>query len=68
MVRGEILREKKGTHGFGYDPLFYYPPLGKTFAELSLEEKNIISHRARALGQVKKFIMNGGLAGSEPNR
>jgi len=68
MVRGEILREKKGTHGFGYDPLFYYPPLGKTFAELSLEEKNIISHRARALGQVKKFIMNGGLAGSESNR
>jgi XTP/dITP diphosphohydrolase len=62
LVRGEILREKKGSHGFGYDPLFYYPPLGKTFAELSLEEKNRVSHRARALGKVCKFILNGGLA------
>jgi XTP/dITP diphosphohydrolase len=62
LVRGEILREKKGTHGFGYDPLFYYAPLKKTFAELTLEEKNRISHRARALQQVKRFILNGGLA------
>jgi len=61
LVRGEILREKKGSHGFGYDPLFYYPPLGKTFAELSLEEKNRVSHRARALNQVCKFILGGGL-------
>jgi XTP/dITP diphosphohydrolase len=63
MVRGEILPEKKGSHGFGYDPLFYYPPLGKTFAELNLGEKNRVSHRARALRQVRKFILNGGLAG-----
>jgi len=62
LVRGEILREKKGSHGFGYDPLFYYPPLGKTFAELSLEEKNRISHRARALQRVRNFIARGGLA------
>lgn len=61
LVRGEILREKKGSHGFGYDPLFYYPPLGKTFAELSLEEKNRVSHRAQALNQVCKFILGGGL-------
>jgi XTP/dITP diphosphohydrolase len=61
MVRGEILCEKKGSHGFGYDPLFYYPPLGKTFAELTLEEKNRVSHRARALIQVREFIINGGL-------
>jgi XTP/dITP diphosphohydrolase len=61
LVRGEILREKKGSHGFGYDPLFYYPPLGKTFAELSLEEKNRVSHRARALLQVREFILGGGL-------
>jgi len=62
MVRGEILREKKGSHGFGYDPLFYYPPLGKTFAELSLQEKNRVSHRARALQRVKNFMARGGLA------
>jgi XTP/dITP diphosphohydrolase len=62
IVRGEILTEKKGSHGFGYDPLFYYPPLKKTFAQLTLEEKNNVSHRARALRLVKKFIANGGLA------
>jgi len=61
MVRGEIQFEKKGVHGFGYDPLFYFPPLKKTFAELTLEEKNRVSHRARALRQVAKFIAGGGL-------
>jgi XTP/dITP diphosphohydrolase len=63
LVRGEILPEKKGSQGFGYDPLFYYPPLKKTFAELSLEEKNRVSHRARALRQAIHFIAGGGLAG-----
>ncbi|MBN2400417.1 MAG: RdgB/HAM1 family non-canonical purine NTP pyrophosphatase [Candidatus Aminicenantes bacterium] len=62
LVRGEILYEKKGNHGFGYDPLFYYSPLKKTFAELSLDEKNRVSHRAQALRQLKKFIAGGGLA------
>ena len=46
---GEILTEARGEGGFGYDPLFFYAPLGKTFAQLSGEEKNKISHRARAL-------------------
>ena len=68
LVRGEILREKKGSHGFGYDPLFYYPPLGKTFAEMSLEEKNRVSHRARALRQVREFIISGGLEKIEKNK
>ncbi len=60
-VEGEILLEKRGAGGFGYDPLFLFPPLGKTFAELPLEEKNKISHRARALEQVRAFILGGGL-------
>ncbi len=60
-VEGEILREKRGVGGFGYDPLFLYPPLGRTFAELSLEEKNRVSHRARALDHVREFILKGGL-------
>jgi XTP/dITP diphosphohydrolase len=60
-VAGEILGEKRGAGGFGYDPLFLVPPLGKTFAELPLEEKNRISHRARALAQVREFIRSGGL-------
>ncbi|GAB4339121.1 MAG: XTP/dITP diphosphatase [Desulfobulbaceae bacterium] len=46
---GEITTERHGESGFGYDPVFYYPPLGKTFAEISMEEKNAVSHRGRAL-------------------
>ncbi len=45
---GEILTKPCGTDGFGYDPLFFYPPLGKSFAMLSPSEKNAISHRGRA--------------------
>ena len=51
-VKGEIITEKKGTNGFGYDPLFYSYELGKTFGEASEEEKNSVSHRSRALGDV----------------
>jgi XTP/dITP diphosphohydrolase len=46
---GEITREPKGDHGFGYDPVFYHPSFGRTFAELSMEEKNRVSHRGAAL-------------------
>jgi XTP/dITP diphosphohydrolase len=53
-VQGELAQEPRGTHGFGYDPIFYYPPLGKTFAQMTVEEKNQISHRALAL---KKLIV-----------
>lgn len=48
-VHGLILREPRGSSGFGYDPIFYYPPLGKTLAEIPAEEKNAISHRGQAL-------------------
>jgi XTP/dITP diphosphohydrolase len=46
---GEITTEQQGKGGFGYDPVFYYPAYGKTFAEISSEEKNRVSHRGRAL-------------------
>lgn len=49
ICRGIITDVRRGDDGFGYDPVFFYPPLGKTFAELSLREKNRISHRAIAL-------------------
>jgi XTP/dITP diphosphohydrolase len=49
MCEGEILREPRGSGGFGYDPFFLVPALGKTMAELSLEEKNRISHRGEAM-------------------
>jgi non-canonical purine NTP pyrophosphatase (RdgB/HAM1 family) len=47
-VEGTITGEERGRFGFGYDPLFYYPPAGKTFAQLDEEEKNRVSHRRRA--------------------
>ncbi len=47
--QGEIIDDKRGEGGFGYDPVFYVPSLGKTFSELSVEDKNKISHRANAL-------------------
>ena len=49
---GEITREPKGVSGFGYDPVFYCPEYGKTFAELTGAEKNKVSHRGKALVQV----------------
>jgi len=55
-VQGFITTEKKGGNGFGYDPIFYYPPFQKTFAELSPEEKNRISHRGRALMRLKAYL------------
>ena len=51
---GVITDAPKGNGGFGYDPVFFYPPFGKTFAELSSEEKNSISHRAIALKRLIK--------------
>jgi len=51
---GVILDAPRGDNGFGYDPLFFYPPLGKTFAEMSMEQKLSVSHRGLALAQLKK--------------
>ena len=61
-IHGELLREAKGQNGFGYDPIFYYPPLGKTTAELSSEEKNEVSHRAVALKAFYEKMKEAGYA------
>lgn len=61
-VLGEILHAPQGQGGFGYDPLFYYPPFGKTFAELSAEEKNSISHRGAAVRAFAAKIKEMGYA------
>ena len=61
-IHGELTREARGENGFGYDPIFYYPPLGKTTAELSSEEKNKISHRANALNVFYEKLKEAGYA------
>ena len=53
---GVIIDDSRGNNGFGYDPIFYFEELGKTFAELSMEEKNRVSHRGKALAEVKSEI------------
>jgi len=57
-IDGYITFEPKGNNGFGYDPVFEIPEIGKTFAELSLEEKNRISHRAKAFLKLKEYLID----------
>jgi XTP/dITP diphosphohydrolase len=56
FCEGEIIPEERGTGGFGYDPIFLLPQLGKTMAELSMDEKNRLSHRARAVMNAKEIL------------
>jgi XTP/dITP diphosphohydrolase len=58
ICRGVITAAPRGNQGFGYDPIFYLPELGKTMAELTLEEKNRVSHRARAAEKARELLMN----------
>ena len=61
-VHGELLRQPAGEGGFGYDPIFYYPPYGKTLAEVSADEKNQVSHRAKALKLLYEKLKEEGYA------
>jgi len=55
-IEGEIAREAAGSHGFGYDPIFWYPPLQRTTAQLPDAEKAIVSHRARAFRDLRRHL------------
>jgi XTP/dITP diphosphohydrolase len=55
-VEGEILSAPQGVNGFGYDPLFLFPPLGRSFAELTAEEKLGVSHRGKAMAALLSFL------------
>ncbi len=55
-IKGIIIDTPRGDNGFGYDPYFFIPSLNKTMAEISIEEKNKISHRAQALNRLKEII------------
>jgi XTP/dITP diphosphohydrolase len=55
-VDGSIAEEMRGSHGFGYDPLFFYPPFGKTFGEVPHDEKDRVSHRGKAFARLREFL------------
>ena len=61
-IHGELLREARGGNGFGYDPIFYYPPFGKSTAEMDPEEKNAVSHRGNALRVFYEKLKEAGYA------
>lgn len=56
IVDGFIAFEPKGNNGFGYDPIFFYPPFNKTFGEISSKEKNMVSHRGLAIKKIKGIL------------
>ena len=55
-VEGRIAEEMRGERGFGYDPLFFYPPLDRTFGELARQEKDRVSHRGKAFARLREFL------------
>ena len=67
VVRGVILERPSGDGGFGYDPLFWYPEFGRTFAEIPIERKNGVSHRGRALAELSRALPTI-LGKTEPHR
>ena len=56
-VEGEIAAEPRGSNGFGYDPIFYYPPFGCTLAELDRQKKASVSHRGKAFGALREYLL-----------
>ena len=66
-VEGRIINEKRGNEGFGYDPVFVPEGSDKTFAEMPLSEKNLISHRARAFEKLRKFLLSHHRTDNKPD-
>jgi XTP/dITP diphosphohydrolase len=60
VVEGQIAPEPRGTNGFGYDPIFFYPPFGATLAEIDLARKATVSHRGRAFSALAKYLSSSG--------
>ena len=64
-AEGTLLEAPQGRHGFGYDPIFFFPPVGKTFAEITGEEKNLHSHRGKAFRRALDFLRSEPQTGAE---
>jgi XTP/dITP diphosphohydrolase len=63
-VEGLIAEAPRGPNGFGYDPVFFYPPFGKTFGEVSGPEKDRVSHRGKSFARLREFLRSRGRAPS----
>lgn len=59
-VEGRIADEARGANGFGYDPIFFYPPFGRTFGEVSRQQKDSVSHRGKAFARLREFLARFG--------
>jgi XTP/dITP diphosphohydrolase len=68
VVEGILLEHPRGSGGFGYDPLFYYPPLGATFAEIPAAAKHAVSHRGRAMARARLILADWAAAGGGERR
>lgn len=62
VVDGELWPEARGVHGFGYDPIFYFPGYAATFGEVDDAQKSIVAHRGRAFRQLREFLIGSGTA------
>lgn len=60
VIEGTVADEPRGTNGFGYDPIFFYPPLDKTTAELDPQTKSQVSHRGRAFAALREYLLAAG--------
>jgi XTP/dITP diphosphohydrolase len=67
-VAGQLLDAPRGANGFGYDPLFYYPPFGCSFGEAPLERKMEVSHRAQALRAMSKYLQESDSLADKPHK
>jgi XTP/dITP diphosphohydrolase len=61
-IEGVVAPAPSGANGFGYDPIFFYPPLGKTTADMTADEKSAVSHRARAFRDLRRALLTDGVA------
>lgn len=60
-IEGRVADTPRGDQGFGYDPMFFYPPLGRTLGELNDREKAMVSHRGNAFRQLREYLLGAGL-------
>jgi non-canonical purine NTP pyrophosphatase (RdgB/HAM1 family) len=63
-VEGRIAEEMRGENGFGYDPLFFYPPFDRTFGEVARQDKDRVSHRGKAFARLREFLSEAGAGGA----